>query len=118
MLTVPEWTMILSPPILYWTYSTFFYILSKLELTTVELHRIPTHQNMRPQNRVTVQTVLKTVLFQHIVQTIGGIILAILTRPNDLAERSIEPLPVMIFKIFLGTVIMDAYQVTFVLITI
>ncbi|KAJ3283259.1 hypothetical protein HK104_010466, partial [Borealophlyctis nickersoniae] len=54
-LTPAETSMILLPVIAYWLFSSFFYWLSKMEYTSVELHRIKTDQKGRGKNRVTMR---------------------------------------------------------------
>ncbi|KAJ3033518.1 hypothetical protein HDV00_006302 [Rhizophlyctis rosea] len=82
-LTLAEFSMIFASILAYWVFSTFFYVLSKLNLTTVEMHKIPTDQKGRPKNRVTVNQVLRTVAVQHVVQAIVAWVLAVLTRPPE-----------------------------------
>ncbi|KAJ3053248.1 hypothetical protein HK097_004725 [Rhizophlyctis rosea] len=78
-----EWAMIVLPVIAYWIFSTFFYVLSLLNLTTLEMHKIPTDQKARPKNRVTVRQVLRAVAVQHGVQAVVAWLLAVLTRPAE-----------------------------------
>lgn len=102
--------MIFLPPVLYWTVSTIFYTLSKLKLTQLELHRIPTDQKMRPSNRITEQKVLIQVAVQHTIQCIAAYALVILTRPIGIESLEIEPLPLLITKLLVAALILDTYQ--------
>ncbi|KAI8839855.1 hypothetical protein BC829DRAFT_447086, partial [Chytridium lagenaria] len=49
-LTAAELSMVFLPVACYWFYSTFLFTLSFLKFTSIELHRIPTSQPMRPKN--------------------------------------------------------------------
>ncbi|KAJ3058121.1 hypothetical protein HK102_010681, partial [Quaeritorhiza haematococci] len=109
-LELSEWCMIFLPIALYWIYSTFLYTLSLLKLTTLELHRIPTNQSMRPPNRVTVSKVLLAVFVQHVVQAVVACVLVYWTRPEDMSQRTIEPIWLMIAKLVAGAIMIDTYQ--------
>ncbi|KAI8833398.1 fatty acid hydroxylase superfamily-domain-containing protein [Chytridium lagenaria] len=102
--------MIFLPILCYWAYSTLLYVLSHLNLTLVELHRIPTNQPRRPKNRVTVSKVLWTVAFQHVVQAIVALVVVVLTRPADVANWKMEPVWLVLAKFWIGTIILDTYQ--------
>ena len=79
--------------------------------TSIELHRIPTNQTSRPQNRITVNLVISKVMIQHLLQISIAFILAILTRPDDISIRKIESFWIVICKIWIAAIIMDTYQV-------
>jgi sterol desaturase/sphingolipid hydroxylase (fatty acid hydroxylase superfamily) len=110
-LSTPEYVMIFSPVISYWVYSTFFYVLSLLNLTSVEIHKLST-QNKRPPNRMTVQKVVLTVAIQHVIQIILTIFLTVITENNSHSENNeMEEWYMVFIKIAVGTAVLDTYQV-------
>ncbi|TPX63810.1 hypothetical protein SpCBS45565_g06331 [Spizellomyces sp. 'palustris'] len=109
-LEASELCMIFVPVACYWIYSTLLYVLSWLHITSVELHRIPTDQKMRPPNRITVRHVIQKVAIQHIIQCIVAYSLAVGTRPADMATRPIEHPLLLVAKICVAAVLLDSYQ--------
>ncbi|KAJ3014691.1 hypothetical protein HKX48_005013 [Thoreauomyces humboldtii] len=109
-LEASELCMIILPVACYWVYSTFLFVLSLARITSVELHRIPTDQKMRPANRITVAHVLKKVAVQHVVQIIVAYVLAVGTRPDDMGERPVEAPLLFIAKVVAACVMLDTYQ--------
>jgi sterol desaturase/sphingolipid hydroxylase (fatty acid hydroxylase superfamily) len=105
--------MVFLPIFFYWSYSSILYIVSHLRWTSLELHRIPTHQKLRPQNKVTVSKLLWTVLFQHIVQAVVAVVLVLLTRPEEAktGEWKMEEWYMVILKLWVASLILDTYQV-------
>ncbi|RKO96042.1 hypothetical protein CXG81DRAFT_5920, partial [Caulochytrium protostelioides] len=101
---------LLAPIVTYWVYATFFHVMSLLKLTSVELHRIPTDQALRPKNRVTVRGVLLQVAKQHLIEVAVGLALAFSDRPEDLTYWRVERPLVLVAKLFAGMLIMDTYQ--------
>lgn len=109
-LETSEYAMIFLPPLLYWSVSSLFYTLSRLNLTAVELHRIPTSQKMRTPNRVSEKKVLIQVFVQHVIQCAAAFLLVVVTRPEDISSRPLESPPLLILKLILGALILDTYQ--------
>ncbi|KAI9099825.1 fatty acid hydroxylase superfamily-domain-containing protein [Phlyctochytrium arcticum] len=106
-----EKAMIVVPVACYWIYSSLLFILSALQLTSLELHRIPTDQNLRPKNRITVSCVLRKVAIQHLIQCAFAYTVALVGRPAPNEPfPSIEPWPLLLLKLFLGAIFMDTYQ--------
>ena len=99
------------PIICYWGLSSFFFILSKLGLTAVELHRIPTNQKLRPRNRITVMQVMTKVFWQHLFQSIVSLLLVYTTRPEDLTTYHMEDPWIVVAKLILAALLLDTYQV-------
>ena len=99
--------MIMLPIICYWSYSTFFYLLSQLNWTTVKLHTIPESGR---KNKVTIKKVIFMVIIQHILQIIVSYLLAIFSR-EDGVEKPMEPIVVALLKIIVGVFMMDTWQV-------
>ncbi|KAJ3160576.1 hypothetical protein HDU86_000334 [Geranomyces michiganensis] len=102
--------MILLPVACYWIYSTILFVLSWLRLTSVELHRIPTDQKMRPANRVTVSHVLQRVAVQHAIQIAVAYALAVGMREDNMSTRSVEHPLLIVAKIIIASVMLDTYQ--------
>ncbi|KAI8586932.1 fatty acid hydroxylase superfamily-domain-containing protein [Geranomyces variabilis] len=102
--------MILLPVACYWIYSTILFILSWLRLTSVELHRIPTDQKMRPANRVTVSHVLQRVAVQHAIQIAVAYGLAVGMREDNMSTRPVEHPLLFVAKIVIASVMLDTYQ--------
>ncbi|KAI9004638.1 fatty acid hydroxylase superfamily-domain-containing protein [Gaertneriomyces semiglobifer] len=94
-LEISEICMIWAPVIAYWTYSSFLYVLSYFQLTSVELHRIPTDQKMRPPNRITVML---------------AYVFAVVGRPEGMNERSMEHPFMVVAKLCAAAVMLDSYQ--------
>ncbi|RKO82890.1 fatty acid hydroxylase superfamily-domain-containing protein, partial [Blyttiomyces helicus] len=105
-----ELAMIFAPVLTYWTFSTFLYAMSVFKITSVELHRIPTDQKLRPANRVTVSKVLRTVAMQHAIQIMASYAVAVLTRPSNIDAWRMESLLWVLVKIGVGMLMMDAWQ--------
>ncbi|KAJ3218367.1 hypothetical protein HDU67_005916 [Dinochytrium kinnereticum] len=109
-LSLSELCMIFLPILSYWLYSTILYVVSALEWTSVELHRIPTNQPRRPRNRVTVRKVLWTVAFQHVVQAVVAFVVVVYTRPADFENWRMESWWLVLGKFWVATIILDTYQ--------
>lgn len=105
--TTDQWLTVILPPIFYWIYSYIFYLCSVYNITSVELHRIPTNQKMRPPNRITVRHVLFTVLVQHFVQVLSAIALVLVDGPPDFSPG---PLHIECIKVLAACFILDSYQ--------
>lgn len=65
-------TALALPIIAYWTYSTMFHLLDVYKL--FEAHRIHPSEEMLSKNRATVYEVVRDVIFQHIIQTVMGLV--------------------------------------------
>ncbi|KAJ3213958.1 hypothetical protein HDU67_002266 [Dinochytrium kinnereticum] len=109
-LNAAELSMVFLPIACYWAYSTFLCALSVLRFTSVELHRIPTAQAMRPKNRVAVPKVLATVAVQHVVQAVVALLLAVATRPADADAFEMEHWAIVVVKLFVASLMMDTWQ--------
>ena len=57
------------PLVAYWSYASFFYWLAWCKFPWVERYRIHTPEEQDARNRVSVATVVRTVLFQQALQT-------------------------------------------------
>jgi hypothetical protein len=104
-----EWCTIVVPVALYWTFSTFFYVLSSLNLTTVNLHKIP--MAGRPKNKVSVSEVIQAVLTQHLLQMSLAVGLNIVLRDGSEGEREMEVWWLFLVKLAIGVMFMDTWQV-------
>ncbi|KAI8816364.1 fatty acid hydroxylase superfamily-domain-containing protein [Fimicolochytrium jonesii] len=110
-LSTADWCMIVLPIAVYWIYSTFLFVLSYMKITTIELHKIPTDQKMRPKNKITVSHVLKQVAVQHALQALVAYVLAILTTEDgEGGARKMESVPVVVMKLVAAALMLDSYQ--------
>ncbi|TPX36145.1 hypothetical protein SmJEL517_g01671 [Synchytrium microbalum] len=110
-LETSELSMIFLPIFCYWAYSTLFYVLSILRITSVELHKIPTNQPSRRPPNPTVSAVLTKVAIQHVFQAIVALGIAVVARPSsDAPPRQIEEWYIMIPKIVIAALLLDTYQ--------
>ncbi|KAJ3238656.1 hypothetical protein HDU81_007394 [Chytriomyces hyalinus] len=107
---ISELCMIFAPVVFYWLYSTFLYVLSHMNLTMVEIHRIPTNQPMRTPNKVTVRKVLYAVALQHIVQSITALVIVVITRPENVEDWKMESPLLVVVKLGVASVLLDTYQ--------
>ena len=105
-LDAADWAMIFVSPAIYWVMSTFFFVLSALKITSVELHRLPTYN--RSKNRVTVGSVMGHVAIQHVLQAFVATVLAIATKTSE--TREMESPVVFVAKLALGAIFLDTYQ--------
>jgi len=106
-----EAAIIVAPVACYWLYSAFFYVLSVLKLTRVELHRIPTNQFIRRPSNPKMSTVLYKVAIQHVLQASLALILTYLTHPPPTQPpRPMESWPMIIIKFIAAALILDTYQ--------
>ncbi|KAG2182070.1 hypothetical protein INT43_006997 [Umbelopsis isabellina] len=64
---------LVAPLVVYWVYSLFFHFLSKAEIPFVERYRIHDPEDMK-RNKVSVQEVIRGVIFQQVLQTVLGFI--------------------------------------------
>ncbi|TPX51493.1 hypothetical protein SeLEV6574_g00264 [Synchytrium endobioticum] len=88
-----------------------FYILSTLNITRVELHKIPTDQPMRRPKNPSASTVLWKVFIQHIFQAVAALSLAISIRPPpDQLPKQMESWPVILIKLAIAAILLDTYQ--------
>lgn len=70
---VPDSLLALAAPIIaYWLYSIYFHVIDVYEL--FEQYRIHPSEEQLSKNRVTLHIVIRDVIFQHIIQTITGLI--------------------------------------------
>lgn len=105
--------MVIIPVFSYWSYSLFFYALSHSHLTSVQLHRIPINQKLRPANSVSEWQVLKAVLFQHVLQMFLGIGLAVHTNNSNeqrITDHKMEVWWLVLLKLGVAAVMLDTYQ--------
>ena len=103
-LELSEWCMILLPPILYWIFSLFFFILSKLQIKSIEKYKIPVNAT---KDKVSFHYVLAIVAIQHLIQIAVGLSLVIATK----SEKPVESAPLFILKLYLAALIFDTYEV-------
>ncbi|KAJ2959060.1 hypothetical protein NQZ79_g5422 [Umbelopsis isabellina] len=64
---------LVAPLVVYWVYSLFFHFLSKAEIPWVERYRIHDPEDMK-RNKVSVQEVIRGVIFQQVLQTVLGVL--------------------------------------------
>ncbi|KAJ3329362.1 hypothetical protein HDU76_008044 [Blyttiomyces sp. JEL0837] len=81
-----------------------------MKFTSLELHRIPTDQPSRQRNKVTIQKLLITVAFQHVVQAIVALCVCLYTRPANVENWKMEEWYWVAVKLVLASFILDTYQ--------
>jgi sphinganine C4-monooxygenase len=70
---IPDSILALATPIIaYWTYSIYFHIIDVYKL--LEQYRIHPSEEQLSKNKVTLHIVIRDVIFQHLIQTITGLI--------------------------------------------
>ncbi|KAJ3129390.1 hypothetical protein HK098_001491 [Nowakowskiella sp. JEL0407] len=105
-----EWFAIVGPPTLYFSYSSLYYCLSRLRLTRIELHRLPTNQPGRRPNKVTIGKVIKACAITLTLQMITATVLTYYTRPKNLSEMRMEQPHIVILKLFAAFFMLDTYE--------
>lgn len=74
ILDIPDTLIALIAPIIaYWAYSIFFHIIDVYQL--LEQYRIHPSEEQLSKNKVTLHIVIRDVIFQHIIQSITGLLL-------------------------------------------
>lgn len=108
-ITLAERCMIVLPVACYWTYSSFFYLISSLNLTSVQIHRIPGTDTRSP-NSVTPKQVVTAVAWQHLFQMCLAVGLALFEEESN-RQRQMESWPLVLLKLGLAALFLDTYQV-------
>eukprot|EP01126_Amoeba_proteus_P012841 TRINITY_DN1532_c0_g1_i3.p1 TRINITY_DN1532_c0_g1~~TRINITY_DN1532_c0_g1_i3.p1 ORF type:complete len:179 (+),score=16.54 TRINITY_DN1532_c0_g1_i3:100-636(+) len=106
-LSTAEWCAVVVPVVLYWTFSGLLYFLSRMNFTSVNLHKIS--YDGRPQNKVSEKEVLVAVVTQHLLQMSLAAVLTSLMREGT--KEGMEEWWLVVIKIVLGVIFMDTYQV-------
>ena len=77
---VPDTMIALVAPIVaYWVYSFYFHIIDVYQL--LEQYRIHPSEEQLSKNRVTLPVVIRDVIFQHVIQTVTGLIVYVFESP-------------------------------------
>lgn len=63
---------LIAPLVAYWSYSMFFHIIDVYELA--EKYRIHPSEEEQSRNKVTLHEVIRDVIFQHVIQTVVGLV--------------------------------------------
>eukprot|EP01126_Amoeba_proteus_P012851 TRINITY_DN1532_c0_g3_i1.p1 TRINITY_DN1532_c0_g3~~TRINITY_DN1532_c0_g3_i1.p1 ORF type:complete len:256 (-),score=32.39 TRINITY_DN1532_c0_g3_i1:140-907(-) len=105
-LSTAEWCAVVVPVVLYWTFSGLLYFLSRMNFTSVNLHKIS--YDGRPQNKVSEKEVLVAVVTQHLLQMSLAAVLTSLMREGT--KEGMEEWWLVVIKIVLGVIFMDTYQ--------
>lgn len=118
-----------APIVAYWTFSMFFNIIDVKQWFSK--YRLHTPNELESMNRCTMWEVIRAVILQHVVQTLAGLVLALMEPPQMTGYEDLDlwklqknlHLPYsaawIIYyiiapgvRIFLGCVIMDTWQYT------
>ena len=99
----PETWFIISPVVVYWLAGLMFHII--LDSPSLERYRIRSDIEDN-RNKVSVWQAIPWVALQHSIQMGLGWVLSIV----DPQSLEMDPLPVCVFKFFIGMIVMDTWQ--------
>lgn len=99
----------LMPVLFYWAVAAFFDILDRLQLPSIEKHRIHSDKEMKQRNMISKQHVVWRVLLQHAIQVAVGIIMT-LADPGFCDVKPYRGLARAIPEFVLAMLVLDAWQ--------
>eukprot|EP00271_Cylindrocystis_brebissonii_P008899 TRINITY_DN23424_c0_g1_i1.p1 TRINITY_DN23424_c0_g1~~TRINITY_DN23424_c0_g1_i1.p1 ORF type:complete len:381 (-),score=79.95 TRINITY_DN23424_c0_g1_i1:184-1326(-) len=100
---------IVAPVIVYWLYAGLYHILDSLHIKALESHRLHPKEDVDKKNLVTMEQVVKGVLFQQLIQMVVGSLLLYLD-PTASSKTEVPSLLVCCLQFGAGMAIMDTYQ--------